>query len=654
MKRKILLIFLLTQLISSISTFAYDFEVNGAYYNIVSLEDLTCKITYKYEGDYSGNFSIPSKVRFNGKELTVIGINGRTFYKCKELKTVFIPNTITEIGFDAFRDCSSLEELSIPSSVTYIGSNCCDGCNKLKGINIESLDSWCKAQFDNSDNRDVSTFSGKSLYINGKLVTDLVIPANVAEIKDAAFRGCSSITSISFEKGTIVDKIGAHSFEKCKALKSVIIPGTVTYIGLAAFNGCESIEYIELSDGEMTLNYSATKAGEIGAGIFKDCKKIEKIYIGRSSIQNDKKNGARLFGYWSSYDCWRRISVKELIIGDSFESFDGDYGISLESLNSITLGKSFKYCSGNGDSDKLQNSESINIVCAKSAIPPVMCRKFDNKVYLHATLFVPKGSLALYQSADVWKDFWNIKEVDNFEDANIYFDFNLSSKVGGTVNVLNNNLSNTSLSTSVEQGESITISITPNKGYCLKSLIVNGKDVSSDVVDNKYTIPTINQSISVEVNFAELPIYLTIKSAENGSIAQEVENGKAYTFVITPSEGWQIESISFNGSDVTYQMNENSYTTPAIIEDSELNIVYKQDESSVVQALKNKSNVRVYASYGKLTVNNYGSARSLFIYSISGQKVASESVGVGSTTLDLPINNIYIVKVGEETFKVSM
>lgn len=656
---------LLIQMLSPIPTFAYDFEVDGAYYNIVSIEDLTCKITYKeeYSSYYSGNFSIPSKVRFNGKELTVIGIDRDTFNGCKELKSVFIPSTITKIESDAFSYCSLLEELSIPSSVTWM-EHCCYRCDNLKRINIESLDSWCKLEFSDDGVSCSNPLSvAKNLYINGKLITDLVIPSNVTEIKEGAFYGCTSITSVSFEKGTIAKKIGRSSFKKCESLKIVKIPGTVTSIGHDAFRGCSSIEYVELSDGETTLNYSTDYIDN--TSIFEDCREMEKIYIGRPSTKNNYTNDAQLFGYRndSNYPRFNGVSVKELIIGDAIESFEANgksglentHGISFQSLNSLTLGKSLKYYGRKEyDYSYLKYAELITIVRAKSTIPPVMYTEFNNKVYLYATLFVPKGSLALYQSSDVWKNFWNIKEVDNFEEANIYFDFNISSTAGGTVNVLNNNLSNTSLSAPIKEGESITIAITPNKGYSLKSLIVNGKDVSTDAVDNTYTIPTINQSISVEVNFAELPIYLTIKSAENGSIAQEVENGKSYTFLITPSKGWQIESISFNGSDVTSRMSKSSYKTPTIIDDSELNIVYKQVESSAIQASKSKSNVKVYASYGKLTVENYGSARNLSIYSISGLKVAFESVGTGSTTLDLPMNNIYIVKVGEETFKISM
>lgn len=62
----------------------------------------------------------------------------------------------------------------------------------------------------------------------------------------------------------------------------------------------------------------------------------------------------------------------------------------------------------------------------------------------------------------------------------------------------------------------------------------------------------------------------------------------------------------------------------------------------------------VSASYGKLSVVNMGENTNLSVYSTAGSQITSKSIGLGLTTIDLPINKIYIIKVGNETFKVSM
>ena len=85
----------------SINLFAYDFEVDGIYYNKTS--DSTVSVTYKeeksgvYYSDYSGDITIPSNVTYDGKSYNV-----------------------TSIGIYAFRDCTGLTSITIPNSVTTI------------------------------------------------------------------------------------------------------------------------------------------------------------------------------------------------------------------------------------------------------------------------------------------------------------------------------------------------------------------------------------------------------------------------------------------------------------------------------------------------------------------------------------------------------
>lgn len=54
------------------------------------------------------------------------------------------------------------------------------------------------------------------------------------------------------------------------------------------------------------------------------------------------------------------------------------------------------------------------IIC-DSSVPPSFKYRFDrfsNIVFLEATLYVPKGCVEAYQTADVWKNFFEIKEYD--------------------------------------------------------------------------------------------------------------------------------------------------------------------------------------------------------------------------------------------------
>ena len=80
----------------SISASAYDVEVNGIYYYLVSND----KIAQVTNGDknYSGNITIPSSIKVNDAEYPVTSIGSYAFYGCSSLTSVTIPNSVTSIG----------------------------------------------------------------------------------------------------------------------------------------------------------------------------------------------------------------------------------------------------------------------------------------------------------------------------------------------------------------------------------------------------------------------------------------------------------------------------------------------------------------------------------------------------------------------------
>lgn len=278
---------------------------------------------------------------------------------------------------------------------------------------------------------------------------------------------------------------------------------------------------------------------------------------------------------------------------------------------------------------------------------------FTDGDFFTINLYVPLGTKETYKITEGWKNFYNIIE-ENFESGDVYYNLNIFSYEGGTTSIKGQNIDNENSSISVKEGESVTLSVTPKDGYCLKSLIVNGTDVINEVKNNIYTIPSINQITTVEVYFEELPPYLTIKSADNGYVSQKANKGDTYSFIILSNDGWEIESISFNGSDVTEQMEGNKYTTPTIMSDSELCIVYKKKNINSINSTRSKTDIKVFASNGTISIQNNGTATNATVYDTSGHIAISKMIGTGISTIELPTNNIYIAKVGHYTFKLAL
>ena len=87
----------------SISASAYDVEVDGIYYNLIP----KAKIAEVTKGDnkYEGDITIPSSIKVNDTEYSVTSIRAFTFQECLGLKSITIPNSVTNIGDWAFSGC---------------------------------------------------------------------------------------------------------------------------------------------------------------------------------------------------------------------------------------------------------------------------------------------------------------------------------------------------------------------------------------------------------------------------------------------------------------------------------------------------------------------------------------------------------------------
>ena len=97
-------------LLSATTASAYDFEVNGIFYN-KNGNGTTVSVTYKgnsfnqYVDEYSGSVTIPASVTYSGKTYSVTSIGGYAFAGCCSLTAVEIPNSVTSIGAYAFEGC---------------------------------------------------------------------------------------------------------------------------------------------------------------------------------------------------------------------------------------------------------------------------------------------------------------------------------------------------------------------------------------------------------------------------------------------------------------------------------------------------------------------------------------------------------------------
>ena len=204
-------------LLCSVSANAYDFEVDGIYYKILSLSDLTVKVT---EGDneYSGEVIIPSTVSYKSKALTVTSIGEKAFYYCDGLTSITIPNSVTSIGDGAFSNCRSLKDLRIEDGETTLSLEYSFYNESLfYDCPLESLYLGRNIQYKTGSDYEYSPFC------ENKTLKSVTIGNSVTSIKSYAFNKCTGLTSVTI--GNSVTSIGNYAFNACDSLASIRLLG---------------------------------------------------------------------------------------------------------------------------------------------------------------------------------------------------------------------------------------------------------------------------------------------------------------------------------------------------------------------------------------------------------------------------------------------
>lgn len=349
------------------SVSAYDFEAGGLYYNITSTSELTASVCGLADSSIV-DLKIPSTVTYKSRTLKVTAIAEDAF-RGKKIESLYVPSTISVISDDAFCYCDSLKSVNFAEGVQSLGKSCFEGCSSLRELRLPPN----------------LKYFGDQVICGDPLIKKLVIPDSVTEIGFNNYEFLKSITFGTGSDGLPYIKYGRDAFDSMQK--------------------CENLEEIIIKDSEKNFHLSPF-SGDKGERIppFSNCD-IKHYYVGRPLSGTEK--------YYNRYSREDKYKCKQGATGHIglLEIAGGckEVPYFYQRIDTLLLGERVsKFSARNICVD------SLKLIRCKSITPPNLEDEnyISQLTYANLPVYVPKGSLATYQAADGWKNFWEIREYD--------------------------------------------------------------------------------------------------------------------------------------------------------------------------------------------------------------------------------------------------
>lgn len=279
---------------------------------------------------------------------------------------VVLPPTLKKIGSYAFQR-TSLTSVNIPDNVETIEEYAFSNARQLQEVHLP----------------DSLTSLGNYAFEECRSLRTVKIPTKLKTIPDYTFQNCRSLQSVELHDS--ITAFEDYSFNNCD-LREITLPKSTTWVGGNAFNGNTNLSKVTLNEGLIdiwaeafyntaidTLNCPSTLRN-IYSSAFAGCRNLRQINLNEGLT---------------------RIEI---------------YALANNKATEIVLPSSLEYCAGGAFDD----CDSLITIEARSVMPP----NTDNGCPLtsadltKAVLYVPVWSLAEYQLATGWNQFYTFRTSD--------------------------------------------------------------------------------------------------------------------------------------------------------------------------------------------------------------------------------------------------
>ncbi len=532
----------------------YDLKINGIYYNVISINDLTLCAVGRVDTTAT-TLKVPETVEYGERVFSVPKVDMQN--SCSTVRTLILPNNLEYLHIDGcevedlhlsakvisgFQHCPQLKRLTISANTRQITNKAFSRCD-LDELVFEDGNTILEP--------DGSVF-------NYTQVDSVYCGRNFAEIgnynNNSFGLSICSISAICF--GPSVTRIEGGMIAGTKCLD---IPENIIEIyGNGSFGRLEEINIF-------SKNAYFVRSGDYIPSMLSDIPTLKKVYI--NTIE-----------YPSSFI--DEMECEEFVIGTDVTSLYYSTDISV---------------TGNNAKVKVLNRT------------PPRAPQFTNETFLFTPLYVPRGSLIVYQAADGWRNFFNIVEFDwdePYEDYEISVSSNnpeYGSVEGGGI---------------YHYGDYVTVTATTNFGYGFIGWKESGSVVSSM---NPYSFYVDSNRFLTAVFAKMISVTAISNNVEYGVVegSGEYPYGATVSLRAIPTPGnsfvhWSENGYTFTGSPISSQISFPVYG------DRTITAVFQQGIEVDENAL---SDIKVVTENRSIHIEGMEDTSKIIVYNMRGQKI---------------------------------
>ncbi len=519
-------------------------------------------------------------LNFNAANCTLLGSNPNIFTGCTSLVNLNIGENVTNIPGDLFSNCSSLiGDLVIPNSVTNISDYAFFQCTGFSSITIgDSVTSIGDYAFYGCSGME-NVVIGNSVESIGYFsfgdcigLTSVTIPSSVTSIGQRVFSGCSSLTRVNYN-ATNCTTMGNSSYPPFKncPITTLHIAENVTYIPYYAFSENPDIANIYVYSSTPPTLQSAynvfSSSVYNSATVWTPCPaatnyRSDSRWGQFANIQNEQT---------SIYNI--AVQTADANMGDV--SGDGSFTCDTEVELIATPSDGYRFLSWNdgnednprtitvgGDSTFVASFRAIHTITASASVGGTISPSGEITVDEDADQSFTIAPANCYRLASVLVD--GVEAIDEMVGGVYTF---TGVTTDHTIEAIFEMLTYTISVTASEHGtvthegndgdavvncgSSQSFTITPETYYRILSVIVDGQDVTSQLVDGVYTFSNVTADHTIAVTF-EIITYTIDASANNdefGSVSGggTYDAGSEISLTATPNNGYRF--VSWNDAN---------------------------------------------------------------------------------------------------------